>query len=234
MKTRTLLCVLPFIALPIALSAASCGGPDDPAGAGGDYPGGSGGFNPGTGGGVSGSGANGANGGGGGSSGSQDGGADANEEPQPPVCSDEYKRCDHTFTYPAGSETSVEMRGDFASDGWEKGIAFQKSGAQWTAVVPVPWDFSFKYKLVIDGTTWIADPGNPNQVDDGMGGKNSVFQAETCGWWSCASDPAPLGCAESARTCAHKFQKAVEAGDNTVEVRGSFTTDGWPNGVPMV
>ena len=187
MKTRTLLCVLPFIALPIALSAASCGGPDDPAGAGGDYPGGSGGFNPGTGGGVSGSGANGANGGGGGSSGSQDGGADANEEPQPPVCSDEYKRCDHTFTYPAGSETSVELRGDFASDGWEKGIAFQKSGAQWTAVVPVPWDFSFKYKLVIDGTTWIADPGNPNQVDDGMGGKNSVFQAETCGWWSCVA-----------------------------------------------
>src|SRR2546423_12581265 len=31
----------------------------------------------------------------------------------PFVCPEELKRCAHTFTYPAGSETSVELRGDF-------------------------------------------------------------------------------------------------------------------------
>lgn len=232
MKKRTLLFALPLISIPLAIAMASCGGPEDPAGTGGDYPSGTGGFNPGSGGhgnNSAGYGANGANPGNGGQAG-EDGGGD---EPTPPPCADEFKRCDHQFTYPAGSETSVELRGDFSADGWEKGIAFQKSGSQWVAVIPVPYNFSFKYKLVIDGTSWIPDPGNPTQVDDGQGGKNSVFQAETCDWWSCANDPAPLACDETARSCAQKFQKAVEAGDTSVEVRGTFKSDGWTNGVPM-
>src|SRR5256885_14344475 len=31
----------------------------------------------------------------------------------PFVCPDELKRCAHTFTYPAGSEATVELPGDF-------------------------------------------------------------------------------------------------------------------------
>lgn len=32
-----------------------------------------------------------------------------------------------------------------------------------------------QYKFVIDGTNWIADPTNPTTIDDGFGGKNSVY-----------------------------------------------------------
>jgi hypothetical protein len=34
---------------------------------------------------------------------------------------------------------------------------------------------SHQYKFIVDGTNWIADPGNPNFVDDGFGGRNSVY-----------------------------------------------------------
>jgi hypothetical protein len=34
---------------------------------------------------------------------------------------------------------------------------------------------SYQYKYVVDGTTWIADPTNPNTVPDGFGGKNSLY-----------------------------------------------------------
>ena len=32
-----------------------------------------------------------------------------------------------------------------------------------------------QYKFIVDGNNWINDPTNPDQVDDGFGGKNSVF-----------------------------------------------------------
>ena len=32
-----------------------------------------------------------------------------------------------------------------------------------------------QYKLIIDGTTWILDPTNPNTADDGMGHTNNVY-----------------------------------------------------------
>jgi len=32
-----------------------------------------------------------------------------------------------------------------------------------------------QYKYIIDGTSWINDPTNPDVVDDGFGGTNSVF-----------------------------------------------------------
>ena len=34
---------------------------------------------------------------------------------------------------------------------------------------------TYQYKFVVDGSMWIADPGNPMSVDDGFGGKNSVY-----------------------------------------------------------
>lgn len=33
---------------------------------------------------------------------------------------------------------------------------------------------SHQYKFIVDGSNWILDPTNPNQVDDGFGGKNSL------------------------------------------------------------
>jgi hypothetical protein len=34
---------------------------------------------------------------------------------------------------------------------------------------------TYVYKFIIDGSMWIADPTNPQQIDDGVGGKNSVY-----------------------------------------------------------
>ncbi len=37
---------------------------------------------------------------------------------------------------------------------------------------------SYLYKFIVDGSSWIADPGNPNSVDDGFGGQNSVYACD--------------------------------------------------------
>ncbi len=37
----------------------------------------------------------------------------------------------------------------------------------------------YQYKFIVDGK-WQADPGNPNQVPDGYGDKNSVVEVPTC------------------------------------------------------
>jgi hypothetical protein len=42
----------------------------------------------------------------------------------------------------------------------------------WTGTAEVAAGAS-QYKFIVDGT-WIMDPGNPDQMDDGFGGKNSV------------------------------------------------------------
>ena len=227
MTTRRIALALGFLLLGSV--PLSCGGTDDANNPPIQPPntGGTGGYDPGDGG-VSGNGAYGASAGTGGSGGAQDAGED--QEAGPPACADEYKRCDHVFTYPAGSETSVEVRGSFKADGWDSGVALTKSGAEWTATVPVPYDFSFTYKFVIDGTTWVPDPNNPSQVPDGQGGQKSVSAAETCEWWSCVQDAAPANCAEAARTCDFKFLYPY-GNESGVTVKGSF--DAWGAGVPM-
>ncbi|OHD54416.1 MAG: hypothetical protein A2Y33_04545 [Spirochaetes bacterium GWF1_51_8] len=45
-------------------------------------------------------------------------------------------------------------------------------GSNWTATVYLK-DGIWQYKFVADGT-WIADPNNPNTIDDGYGGLNSL------------------------------------------------------------
>ncbi len=37
----------------------------------------------------------------------------------------------------------------------------------------------YLYKFIVDGT-WLPDPANPNQVDDGYGDKNSVLDVPAC------------------------------------------------------
>ena len=40
------------------------------------------------------------------------------------------------------------------------------------------YDFApgtYQYKFVIDGSTWITDPTNPDVIDDGMGNVNSAY-----------------------------------------------------------
>lgn len=77
-----------------------------------------------------------------------------------------------------GGAATVWLTGDFVA--WagtpEAGaVALTLGGdAAWTG----SRDFaagSYLYKFIVDGSSWIADPGNPNSVDDGFGGTNSVY-----------------------------------------------------------
>ena len=107
-------------------------------------------------------------------------------DPGPPPCAEELRRCAQPFTLPFNGESSVEVRGSFASDGWEVGVPMTLSAGSWEALVDVPWDTPVQYKFLIDGGTWITDPGNPTQVDDGFGGFNSLMAPVTCEEWVCA------------------------------------------------
>ncbi len=120
------------------------------------------------------------------------GSAGTGGDPGPPPCPEEHRRCAYLFSYPSeGSESSVEVRGDFAANGWEVGVAMTLDQGTWSAEVDLPWDTDVQYKFVIDGTTWITDPNNPNQVDDGFGGYNSLIEGFTCDEWIC--DPPLVG-----------------------------------------
>jgi glycosidase len=117
------------------------------------------------------------------------GGSAGTPDAGPPQCDDSLKRCQHTFTYPDGGETSVQVRGDFATDGWTTGVPMTKQGSEWTANVQVPYNTDVQYKFFVNGTTWVTDPDNPNTVSDGEGGENSVLQAVTCSDWTCQPPP---------------------------------------------
>jgi len=162
--------------------------PDPTAGSGGS-------FNPGTGGFLG----SGASYGSGSSSttpvgmGGADAGPDVVEEPKPPECGDDLKRCDRDFSYPDGGETSVFVRGDFAPDGWTNGVPMSKVGGTWKATVAVPYGKPVAFKFFVNGTDWKSDPDPAAKlVDDGFGGKNSIIDPIKCDFWSC-DEPPPTG-----------------------------------------
>jgi hypothetical protein len=95
-------------------------------------------------------------------------------------CDDALKRCAHLFTYPAGAESSVEVRGDWEPTTWMTGVPMIKNGAQWEATIDVPWAVDVQYKFVLDGANWVNDPNNPSTISDGFGGFNSLLSGVTC------------------------------------------------------
>jgi glycosidase len=122
----------------------------------------------------------------------------------PPACDTALRRCAHTFTYgPAtltGHEKAVILIGDWRADSWTNGEPLTFDGSKWTATVPVSWATQVIYKFHVsynDGTAdkYLPDPSNPTQVDDGFGGKNSVFAGTTCATWTCASTQ--ISCAQA-------------------------------------
>ncbi len=62
--------------------------------------------------------------------------------------------------------------GSVAAGGWA--MAYDATGDRWWLKAELG-EGSFQYKYVIDESTWIADPTNPNQADDGFGGYNSLL-----------------------------------------------------------
>ncbi|MCW5803403.1 MAG: hypothetical protein KIT31_13550 [Deltaproteobacteria bacterium] len=87
--------------------------------------------------------------------------------------------CDHTFRLEGeSSAASVWLTGSFIAWGGDPAngavpLALGGDGA-WT--VTHTFDSgAYLYKFIVDGTSWIADPANPDGVDDGFGGRNSLY-----------------------------------------------------------
>jgi glycosidase len=99
-------------------------------------------------------------------------GADAG--PDAAVC-EPVPTCDVVLSAPAGSATTMELRGDWAPGAWEAGAPMVRDGDRFVVTLEgLPADTTFQYKFVVDGTTWIEDPENDARVIDGYGGHNSV------------------------------------------------------------
>ena len=114
---------------------------------------------------------------------------DGDGDPGPPECDDANKRCEQLFTLPDMGYASVDLVGDFSASGWTTGVAMSNEGGTWTTLTTVPWDTQVLYKFRVNGgESYIPDPNNPNTVDDGFGGFNSVFDPTTCEDWTCESD----------------------------------------------
>lgn len=100
--------------------------------------------------------------------------------PPPPPCNL------HAFTYDDGAATSVWVTGSFtawATTPAEGALEMQRSGSTWSLAHLVEPEGEHRYKLIVDGTRWIADPSNPDREPDGFGGENSLLSVCTsaCG-----------------------------------------------------
>lgn len=92
------------------------------------------------------------------------------------------------FQFEAPSAHRVQLGGSWPDNNWLAGRAetgsyliglmedSDKDGI-WTLVVKIP-PGRYQYKFVIDEHTWKEDPNNPQRVDDGYGGYNSLLIVE--------------------------------------------------------
>ena len=81
------------------------------------------------------------------------------------------------FTFDAPNAGSVSVVGSF--NGWSPTATrmVRRDDGRWQAKVRLE-PGRFEYKFAVDGSRWIADPSNPEAVDDGFGGRNSVLIVE--------------------------------------------------------
>ncbi len=98
----------------------------------------------------------------------------------------------HTFVLPANGASwgKVHVAGSFngwpataASGGWA--MSYVASLDAWVTKHSVA-DGTHTYKFVIDETSWVTDPENPNGEPDGFGGENSLLSMACAG-----ADPPP-------------------------------------------
>ncbi len=87
--------------------------------------------------------------------------------------------CDNTFRLDGMSgATTVWLTGSFVNWGGNPGAGavelVKGNDGAWTVTRTMDAG-THQYKFIVDGTNWIADPGNPSSVDDGFGGKNSLY-----------------------------------------------------------
>ncbi|MFH1279452.1 MAG: glycogen-binding domain-containing protein [Candidatus Eisenbacteria bacterium] len=89
------------------------------------------------------------------------------------------------FQFEAPSAQRVQLAGNWPDNNWLRGRAEtgsyliglmedpDKDGI-WTLVVELP-PGRYQYKFVVDEHTWKEDPNNPQRVNDGYGGNNSLL-----------------------------------------------------------
>ena len=87
--------------------------------------------------------------------------------------------CDRAFRLEGrGDASSVWLTGSFVAWGGDpaNGAIELLRGADqvWTGSHTFAMG-SHQYKFIVSGSEWITDPANPDQVDDGFGGKNSLY-----------------------------------------------------------
>ncbi len=111
----------------------------------------------------------------------------------PPPCAQALQLCTEEFIYPYNGESSVEFMGNFRPNGWVDGVYFSPDYTVWQVFVEVPSGQAVSYKYLVNGTTWVNDPGNANV--DGQG--NSLKAAITCPYdYTCAEDAGPAEASE--------------------------------------
>lgn len=93
--------------------------------------------------------------------------------------------CRVLFSYPIGAEKTVELRGDFAAGAWDQGVPLTIDSGEWRVTLDIPDGTTVRYKFFVDGATYVSDPRNPDQEDDGFGGKNSLKRAACSSTTAC-------------------------------------------------
>ncbi|MFT3700638.1 MAG: glycogen-binding domain-containing protein [Kofleriaceae bacterium] len=87
--------------------------------------------------------------------------------------------CDYTFMlYGHGANNTVWVSGDFvqwAPDPGTGAIALTKDGDGTWSVTHHFATGTIMYKFIVDTNTWIPDPSDANEVDDGYGSYNSLY-----------------------------------------------------------
>ena len=131
----------------------------------------------------------------------------------------------------AGPGSSVVVAGDF--NGWGATPAAGGWPLEWSDGLAAHWgkftvdEGTWAYKLVVDGDTWLTDPGSTDREPDGFGGDNALARIDCSGT---TSDGAPLVAlvdpladfpAES-RPAHHPFDNAVESGLVTTTRASAF------------
>jgi 1,4-alpha-glucan branching enzyme len=89
------------------------------------------------------------------------------------------------FRFEAPSATVVQLAGSWPENDWLRGQAQTGSfrigqmtdedgDGVWTRTEKLT-PGRYQYKFVIDNVQWKEDPNNPNRIDDGFGGFNSLI-----------------------------------------------------------
>ena len=77
------------------------------------------------------------------------------------------------LVYKDATATSVSVAGEF--NNWDASAnPMEKDDSNWKIKLDLD-PGKYAYKFVVNGTDWMIDPNNPETVDDGYGGQNSLL-----------------------------------------------------------